>query len=389
LLSICFTEKRGKFKFLFTYCFLKTIKMKFVNLFLLVILFLFLSCSKKEDGVKPDVGNVTESVYASGVIKADDQYTVFSTVNGVLQKIKVTAGQAISQGQLLFELESEKAELNTENARLTYQLSQGNSRYIKDKIAEMELKIQSARDKLILDESLYNRNKRLRHLEINSKIDFEKSELTFKNSKINYESAVSQWEQLREQLKNEERRNKVNLVLNQKAQSDYRIKSAFSGQLFDVLVKEGTLVTTQMPLAIIGKANAFVLELEVDENDMVLVELGQKTLVTLDSYKEEVFEAIVDKIYPIMDERSRTFKIEAHFIKPPKKLYPNLTTEANIIIQTKENTITIPKVYLFNKEFVLVGNRELRKVKIGLSDYQKVEILEGLTKDETIYKPEQ
>jgi HlyD family secretion protein len=363
--------------------------MKYVNPFLLVILFLGFSCSKKEEGIKPKVGNVTESVYASGVIKADDQYTVFSTVNGILKKTKVIAGQPVSQGQILFELENEKAALNTENARLTYQLSQENSLYIKDKISEMELKIQSARDKLILDESLYKRNKKLRDLEINSLIDFEKTELTFKNSKNNYESATRQLEQLREQLKNEERRNKVNLVFNQKNQSDYSIKSAFSGQLFDVLVKEGTVVTTQTPLAVIGKANAFVLELEVDENDMVSVALGKKVLVTMDSYNSEVFDAIVDKIYPIMDERSRTFKIEAHFIKPPQKLYPNLTAEANIIIVTKENGMTIPKSYLIDNEYVLVNKKERRKVKVGLSDYQKVEILEGLTKDETIYKPKQ
>jgi hypothetical protein len=45
---------------------------------------------------------------------------------------------------------------------------------------------------------------------------------------------------------------------------------------------------------------------------MVRVALGQKVLVTMDS--KEVFDAIVDKIYPIMDERSRTFMIEAHFV---------------------------------------------------------------------------
>jgi hypothetical protein len=66
--------------------------------------------------------------------------------------------------------------------------------------------------------------------------------------------------------------------------------------------------------------------------------------MTLDSYKES-FEAIVDKIFPIMDARSRTFKIEAHFTSACKTI-SNLTAEANIIIQTKENTITIPRSYL-------------------------------------------
>jgi len=361
--------------------------MKFGNIFILAVVFLMQSCSKNGQGIKPKLGSVTESVYASGTIKAEDQYTVFSTVNGILEKIRVIAGHPISQGQLLFELENEKAALNTENALLAYQLSKENGKYIQDRVAEMELKVQSSLDKLILDESLYKRNKRLRVLEINSQIDFERSELAFKNSKINYETALRQLTQLREQLKNEERRNKINLKFNQKTQNDYQVKSAFSGQLFDVLVKEGTLVTTQTPLAIIGKSNAFFLEMEVDENDMVRVALGQKVLVTMDSYKGIVFDAIVDKIYPIMDERSRTFRIEAHFVKPPDKLYPNLTAEGNIIIRTKDNAITIPKSYLIDNKYVLVNRNERRKVKTGLSDYQKVEILEGLKENETIYEP--
>lgn len=361
--------------------------MRFKKIAVVFISFLSFSCSKKENEIKPVVGNVTESVYASGVIKAEDQYTVYSTVNGILQKIRVTPYQQITAGQLLFELESDKAELNTENARLAYQLSQVNNRYIQDKIAEMEMKVQSAKDKLTLDESIYLRNKKIKQYQIISEVDFERVELAYKNSKLSYEATKRQLSQLRAQLQNDQNRNSINLKINEKSQSDFTIKSAFSGQLFDVLVKEGTLVTTQTPLAIIGKANSFLLELEVDENDMVRVVLGQKALVTMDSYKGQVFEATVDKIYPIMDERSRTFKIEAHFVKPPQKLYPNLTAEANIIIQTKKNAITIPKDYLIQGEYVLVNKDEKRKVKIGLNDYQKVEILEGLNADETIYKP--
>jgi hypothetical protein len=63
----------------------------------------------------------------------------------------------------------------------------------------------------------------------------------------------------------------------------------------------------------------------------------------MDSYKGDVFEAHVDKIVPIMVVRSRTFKIEAHFIKAPSKLYPNLTAEANIIIQTKKTPSPFPE----------------------------------------------
>jgi hypothetical protein len=60
-----------------------------------------------------------------------------------------------------------------------------------------------------------------------------------------------------------------------------------------------------------------------------------------------------------MDARSRTFKIEAHFTSTCKTI-SNLTAEANIIIQTKENTITIPS-YLVDNDYVIVNNDEKKK----------------------------
>ncbi|MFT7334757.1 MAG: ABC-type enterochelin transport system ATPase subunit [Porticoccaceae bacterium] len=77
-------------------------KLGYIYIYLLAILFLTQSCSKKGDGIKPKIGSVSESVYASEVIKADDQYIVFSTVRGILQKISVVSGQSISRGQSLF-----------------------------------------------------------------------------------------------------------------------------------------------------------------------------------------------------------------------------------------------------------------------------------------------
>ena len=103
----------------------------------ILLTFLFFSCKEKLEETKPTIGNITESVYASGIIKSENQYTVFSTVNGILNKIDVVAGQAIVKNQLLFELENDKAKLNTENARLAYQLSQNDNHYIQDKIADI------------------------------------------------------------------------------------------------------------------------------------------------------------------------------------------------------------------------------------------------------------
>lgn len=352
-------------------------------------LLIFSSCKDKFENTKPTIGVVTESVYASGVIKSENQYTVFSTVSGILKKIDVVVGQTILKNQLLFELVDDKAALNTKNARLTYKLSQTDNHYIQDKISEMQLKVQLAQEKLLVDKSLYDRNKRIKQYNIISEVDFEKVELAYKSSQLNVQTSQKQLLQLKSQLNFEQNKNNVLLQMGQISQNDYQIKSAFSGQLFDVLVKEGTLVSPQLPMAIIGQKNTFLLELEVDENDMPRIKLNQLVLITLDSYKNQVFDAKVNKIYPIMNQMSRTFKIEAHFVTLPPKLYPNLSVEANIIIQTKKNAITIPRNYLFKGDSIQINKKEKRKVKIGLSDYQKVEILEGLKAGEIIYKPKE
>jgi multidrug efflux pump subunit AcrA (membrane-fusion protein) len=108
----------------------------------------------------------------------------------------------------------------------------------------------------------------------------------------------------------------------------------------------------------------------------------------MDSYKGKVFEAKVTKINPIMNQRNKTFLVEAEFIQKPEKLYPNLTFEANIIIQSKENALLIPRNFLVNDSTVILSNGEKKKIQIGLKDYQYVEVLSGLSKESILMKPE-
>lgn len=348
---------------------------------------IFLSCKKEKESIQVTSSDITESVYASGKVKAIDQYNVYSTVNGVLQNIIVNVGDNITKGQTLLEIDNLTSELNTENARIALDLSASNNRKGSDKLEEIELNVNLALEKLLLDSSIYFRQKKLWEQNIGTKIDFEQKQLAYNNSMVNYQTTQKRLAQLKTQLQNELKRANVNYNINQKLFSDYSIKSSINGRVYDILKDRGELVTPQTPLAVIGKADTFLLELAVDENDIIKVSVGQKALVTMDSYKGEVLDAIVDKIYPIMNERTRTFVVEAHFINPPKKLFPNLSTEANIIIQTKKNIITIPNNYIIDGKYVLVNTDEKREVKLGLKDYQKTEVLEGLKENETIYKP--
>lgn len=89
-----------------------------------------------------------------------------------------------------------------------------------------------------------------------------------------------------------------------------------------------------------------------------------------------------------MNERSKTFLVEAEFVSQPNILYPNITFEASIIINTKKNAILIPRNYLLNDSIVMKANGEKIIVKTGLKDFQKIEILSGLKETDEISKSE-
>ena len=112
-------------------------------------------------------------------------------------------------------------------------------------------------------------------------------------------------------------------------------------------------------------------------------------MVTLDSYKGKTFEAVVSKIDPMMNERSKTFLVEATFTKQPPVLYPFITFEANIVLNKKDNVILIPRNYITNDSLVIKKNGDTVIVKTGSKDYQKIEILSGISADVELQKPKE
>jgi len=79
--------------------------MKHIVLFALGI-FVF-SCGKKEETSLPIVGPITESVYASGVLKTADQYQAYVTVNGIISQLLVKEGDSVQVGTPLVAITNE------------------------------------------------------------------------------------------------------------------------------------------------------------------------------------------------------------------------------------------------------------------------------------------
>jgi HlyD family secretion protein len=356
-----------------------------LKLFYGVTLLLFFSCTKKREKTKPVIENITSSVYASGTIKTKNQYQVFSTVNGLLKQILVTEGDVVKKGTPLMTVVNETAQLNSENAKLAADYAAVNANL--DKLNELKINIAQAKNKMDNDMALQQRQRNLWQQNIGTQNELEQRELSYKNSANAYQAAILRYNELKKQLNFSAQQSQKNLQISTTIAKDFTIKSGTNGKVYTILKEPGEMVTTQSPIAIIGDADDFLLELQVDEYDIASIRPGQKIVIKLDSYREKVFEAAVTKINPIMNEKSKSFTVEANFISKPAILFPNLTAEANIIIETKEKALLIPRSYLTDGDFVIMENNKKRKVVTGLKDYQKAEILSGLNANDIILKP--
>lgn len=352
---------------------------------LLLLIMILNACTGKQKTTQPTVEAISESVYASGVVKSQNQYQVFPVVSGVIQQVLVTEGDVVEKGEALMKLDNETARLNTENARIAADYARVSANA--EKLNELKQTIALAQSKMENDSLLLARQRNLWTNRIGTRVDLEQRELNYENSVTAYNSAILRYNDLKKQLDFAARQSQKTLQISQTVAEDYTIKSETNGRVYSVLKEEGELVSPQTPVAVVGDADNFILELQVDEYDIARVKLGQKVLLNLDSYKGQVFEGKVYKINPAMNERTRSFTVEANFVTTPPVLYPNLTTEANIIIQTKKETLTIPRDYLVDGGFVITEENERVAVKTGLKDYQKVEILDGLEKDAVLIKP--
>lgn len=351
-----------------------------------LFLVLFVGCGKKVEKLLPQREDITQSVYASGTIKSKGQYEVYAKVPGIIEAILVKEGEDVKKGQAIIRLSNAAQSLTYENAKQNAQFNSIQTN--KEKIEQAKTELELAKSKMENESSLLSRQEKLWEQEIGTKNELDQRRLNFKNASTLYKAAKLKLDDLEKQINFQNSQTSRSAAISAVNMNDFIIKSQMDGKVYTINKQLGELANTQTPIATIGDATIFYVELQIDEFDITSIIKGQKVLVSMDSHKGEVFEAVIEKIYPIMNERTRTFKADAVFTKRPENIFPNLSAEANIIIQVKNEALTIPRSYLIDDNYVLLSNKEKRKITIGLKDYDKVEVLNGITEKDELVKPE-
>jgi multidrug efflux pump subunit AcrA (membrane-fusion protein) len=357
------------------------------KLFYLLVFLMTAACTPKEQGIKPRLTNITESVYASVFVRPESTYFPQSSRSGAIEKILVEEGDLVKKGQILFQVAASDIGNRLVDAQLDLALAKANYSGHNSLLDNLKLELQNQGQQYRLDSINFKRQERLWDQNIGAKIDLDQAKATYESSLNRYQSLKKNYQQNVQSLNNNYLKALNTVAAEELVLNDFTIRSAMDGKVYKVFKKVGELINTQEQFAEIGSADQFKLELDIDEVDITKIALGDTALISLEAYPNEAFKARLTKIYPKKEEITQVFKVECTFIELPDQFYNGLSGEANIIVAHRKNALIIPSAYLLSGNKVKTKEGD-KAVRTGLKNMEFVEILSGVDTSMTLFKPQ-
>lgn len=270
---------------------------------------LFTSCKKKET-TTPIKKNIENAVFASGYIEQSNQFTVSSSVEGIIQSIPVSEGNLITKDAVVAVIESDVQNNQVADAIAVYNDAQSNASEKAAQLQQIQAKVNQAQEQLILDKTNYERYKDLRAKNSVSQLDFEKAELQYNAAKNNLLALQDNYKEAKSNLKLNETRSLVNVNTQKALLEDYQLTSSISGKVINLFKNQGELIRKGEAIAEIG-SGTHLIKLFVSEDDITKIDIGQSVAVSINTYPNKVFDAKVTKIYPGFDKTEQSYVLEA------------------------------------------------------------------------------
>lgn len=153
----------------------------------------------------------------------------------------------------------------------------------------------------------------------------------------------------------------------------------------------GDMYTGQMALLTVMQINPVKLKINVSESYYSKIKVGMPVEVKVDVFENETFPAKVSLIYPVIDERTRTFAVELKLSNPGSKVRPGMFARVTINFGTEKHVVvpdrSVVKQSGSGSRFVFVyndGKVKYTEVQLGRRIGNEYELLSGLSNGEQI-----
>lgn len=274
---------------------------------------------------------VEELLSAIGSVEANEHVQLRAEAPGTITKIAFVEGTLVSEGALLFELDSAKEEALLAQVRADEEVARQN----------MERARQLANTRAI-----------------------SAQELDQLASLVEARSAARRLQE--EQL------------------SDMRIVAPFAGVVGARQVSVGQYVDRGQALVDLVDKFTVKITYRVPERQLNRLRLGQEVRLTVSAYADRVFRGKVDLVSPVVDPSTRTVLVRAVAENSEDLLKPGMFARVETLVERREHSIVIPESALvaslagFSVYLVKDGHAHLSAVELGVRNRGTAEVRSGL-----------
>ncbi|GGW59616.1 HlyD family secretion protein [Winogradskyella epiphytica] len=356
--------------------------------------------------------DIVETVSATGKIQPEIEVKISSEVSGEILELPFKEGQQVKKGDLLVRINPDLIQSAVSRSQASYQ-------NVRAGLEQAEANLKQAK-------ADYNRNKTLFDKGVISKSEWDRSIAAYetavagKNSAYyNVQSAAATVNEAKDNL------------------NRTTIYAPMTGtiSLLNVELGERVVGTQQMAgteILRVANLNNMEVEVDVNENDIVKVNIGDSTIVEVDAYLKKQFKGVVTAIAnsaagTLAADQVTNFKVKVRILEESYKdltegkpesyspFRPGMTATVDVITKTRKDAIAVPisaiviktdtssvnkpfseriktednDIQLEEKKFECVfvnenGTAKLRVVETGIQDDTYIEIVSGLSKDDKI-----
>ncbi len=372
----------------------------------------------KDEGIEVEISKVdeitiVETVSATGKIQPEIEVKISSEVSGEIIALPIKEGQVVRKGELLVKI-------NPDLYTSGYNRTVAGLSQTKAGLGQADAAFKEAQGN-------YNRNKTLYDKGIISRAEWERAESSFENAKAAKQSAYYNVQSASATV-NEAKDNLGRTTIY--APADGTIS------MLNVELGERVLGTQQMTgteIMRVANLNNMEVEVDVNENDIVKINVGDEAKVEVDAYLKKEFKGTVTSISnsasaTLTANQVTNFKVKIRILKESymdllagkpatySPFRPGMTATVDIITTRKEKVIGVPissiviksdttAVKKFEVEdleseenkvkpksdkkfecvFVKVGDKaKIRIIKTGIQDDSNIEVLNGLKKGDVV-----
>ncbi len=368
---------------------------------------------------------IIEKVSASGAVQPVVEVKISPEVPGEIIKLSIEEGDSVSKGDFLLKIRPDNFESALQRQKAIWNQQKAN-------LADAKARAARAQASFIRSEQEYKRQKSLYDQQVISSSDYELADANFKMAKQDVESALQNVEAAGYAVESSQAsvdEAEENLTLTKITAPMSGIVSKLDVELGETVVGTSQMQGTEM-LRIADLSNMEV-RVDVNENDIIRISLGDTAIIDVDSYSymDKKFKGVVTQIAnsantKISSDAVTEFEVRIKILNSSYQdlikekgfkypFRPGMTASVDIITEIKKDVLAAPlsavttrklddeddedgdkkedpKEKLIDQEvevvvFVVKEGKAIKTVvKTGISDFDNIEILEGVNEDDKI-----